>query len=375
MRKIGVTGQNGFLGYHLTQSLRLFKNEFEVPDFQRDIFLDEHKLGHFVSSCNVIIHLAAMNRDIDPDQVYKTNMVLVEKLVASLERTGARPHIIFASSTQESFDNPYGRSKRFGRELLEQWAKDHSAAVTSFVIPNVFGPFCKPFYNSVVSTFAYQIVNGLTPVLDQDKELGIIYISDLVDLIMSHIRELPKEGTRKLIVEPTCRITVNDLLRKLEYFHDSYIVKSTIPELQSLFDIHLFNTFRSCLDYETNFPVKLKVNSDPRGDYIEAVRTLTGGQYSYSTTHPGITRGNHFHIHKIERFIVLRGHASIKLRKIGTNDVIALKLSGTEPAFVDIPVWYTHNITNTGNEDLYTMFWSNQLFDPGNPDTFFENVE
>jgi UDP-2-acetamido-2,6-beta-L-arabino-hexul-4-ose reductase len=178
---------------------------------------------------------------------------------------------------------------------------------------------------------------------------------------------------RLIHVEHMAEYKVTELLEKLKGFRDTYLIKGIIPDLRDRFELCLFNTFRSYIPKE-HFPVKYKKNADPRGVYVEAMKFCSGGQAAFSTTVPGITRGNHFHIRKVERFAVIHGKASIKLRKYGSDEVIEYILDGSEPGYVDMPIWYTHNITNIGDGDLLTMFWINEFYDPADPDTYFEEV-
>lgn len=406
--KIGITGQTGFIGTHLYNTLGLNADKYERIAFRDEYFQKEETLDAFVKQCDVIVHLAAMNRHNDPDVLYKTNIELVQKLIGSMERTETRPYVIMSSSLQEERDNLYGRSKREGRELFNKWADRNDAAFTGLIIPNVFGPFGVPFYNSVISTFSHQVVNNLVPKIEVDAELKLIYVGDLVLKIVGLINgytdftdgtdlhglgftttEDTEEGEkghspfsilntrlnlpRQIHVEHMAEFKVTELLQKLQEFREMYQLKGIFPELNDRFEVALFNTFRSYLPNE-HFPVKYTKHADPRGVYVEAMKFCSGGQAAFSTTMPGITRGNHFHTRKVERFAVIQGKASIKLRKYGTDEVIEYILDGTDPAFVDMPIWYTHNITNIGDTELLTMFWINEFYDPGDPDTYFEKV-
>jgi UDP-2-acetamido-2,6-beta-L-arabino-hexul-4-ose reductase len=316
-----------------------------------------------------------VNRHADPAVIYNTNIQLVRDLIRALRQTGSRAHVLFSSSTQEERDNPYGRSKREGRLLLSAWAEEHGAGYTGMVIPNVFGPFGNPFYNSVIATFSHQVNHGETPEIEIDATLKLIYVGELVREFITRIRDYrDRQVTSELQVDHTAVIKVSDILQLLLSYGSEYLEKGIIPRLSSTFEINLFNTFRSYMDIRSRNPVKYVQHADSRGAFVEIIRMNSGGQVSCSITHPGITRGNHFHTRKIERFSVVKGKARIQLRRIGTGDVMDFYLSGSEPSYVDMPVWYTHNITNIGDEDLYTMFWINEFFNPDDPDTFFEPV-
>ena len=374
MFKIGVTGQNGFIGRHVFNSLGLYPDEFARINFERAFFDDTVSMDNFVKQCDVIIHLAGLNRHADPDELYKTNIALTENLVASLQRTKSKAHVLFSSSTQEEKDNLYGQSKKRSRVFLNDWASRCDGKFTGFIIPNVFGPFGSPFYNSVIATFCYQLTHGATPTINVDGELELIYIDELIYVFLKCIRE--KTSNSIFEVKPTFRIKVSETLHILQKFKDTYFESGTIPDLNSRSELNLFNTFRSFIDIAERFPVRFKQCTDHRGFFAEIIRVGNGlnGQASFSTSLPGITRGNHFHTRKIERFAVIKGKGLIQLRRIGTNEVHDFYLDGDEPAYVDMPIWYTHNIKNIGDDILYTIFWINEPFDENDTDTYFEIV-
>lgn len=372
MKRIGITGQKGFIGSHLYNTLGLFPEQFELIPFKKEFFSDETRLQSFVRSCDVIIHLAALNRHEDPEVIYETNVGLVKKLISALEHTGNKAQVIISSSSQEEKDNLYGKSKREGRELLEDWSKKTGASFTGLIIPNVFGPFGKPFYNSVVATFSHQIAYGEKPIVNIDGDLKLIYVGDLVQVILNIIENEDNHPT--FSVPHTSETKVSKLLQHLENFHEVYQERGEIPVLSNSFELNLFNTYRCYMDVENYFPVKFTEHSDARGSFVEVIRLGIGGQVSFSTTVPGVTRGNHFHTRKIERFAVIKGKALIQLRQIGTDKVLNFELDGNEPAYVDMPIWYTHNIKNIGDEMLYTNFWINESYNPEDADTFFVEV-
>lgn len=375
MLKIGITGQPGFVGTHLFNTLNLNKDKFQTIPFEDSYFADEEKLNSWVKQCDVIVHLAALNRHNDPEVIYKTNLALVQQLIDAMQNTQSTPHVLFSSSTQEERDNLYGRSKKEGRLLFGKWATDNNAKFTGLVIPNVFGPFGNPYYNSVIATFCHQLTHNEQPRIDVDGELKLIYVSELVAIIIDKICDTTdSENVSQLIVPHTSTNKVSELLQKLEGFKSNYFEKGIFPDLNNAFDRNVFNTFLCYIDHKSFFPFHLKKNTDDRGSFVETVRLNSGGQVSFSTTVPGITRGNHFHTRKAERFAVIKGKALIELRKIGTTEVLSFELDGDKPSFVDMPIWHTHNIKNTGDEELYTIFWINEFFDPGDPDTFFEVV-
>ena len=380
------------MGTYLFNFLSLKKDEITLIPFDDSFFTSETALENFVKQCDAIVHLAAMNRHVDPQVIYDTNIKLVTRLIDACEKTNSKPHLLFSSSTQEEKENLYGRSKRDGRILLEDWAKRNNAAFTGLVIPNVFGPFGNPYYNSVIATFCHQLTHGETPKIDVDGEMKLIYVGEVVEILYNKIKDKGsknqkiKDKSKKTKVEErrgevetylvphTFEKKVSEILSILLDFKTGYFEKGIFPDLSDKFILDLFNTFVCYIDHQKFFPFPLKINSDERGTYVETVKMNSGGQISFSTTKSGITRGNHYHTRKAERFAVIKGKAQIELRKIGTDKVLTFNLDGEKPSFVDMPIWYTHNITNAGTEDLYTIFWINELFNPQDTDTFFEKV-
>lgn len=377
-KKIGITGQAGFVGNHLYTTLSL-REDVELVPFERSYFESESALTEFVSKCDIIVHLAAMNRHEDANVIYNTNVGLVDKLVAACEVSGVLPHIIFSSSSQELKDNLYGKSKKEGKEKFMAWSNRSGGKFSSLTIPNVFGPFGKPNYNSVVATFCHKVTHDEEPTIINDGEVGLIYINDLVKVFIDVVFQEKLgvslgENSYEVAIEPNHFVKVSEILGLLKKFKSDYMENGIFPNLEDYFEKSLFNTFRCYIPYD-HYPVKYTKHSDPRGTFVEIAKTQTSGQFSFSTTVPGITRGNHFHTRKAERFAVIRGKARIQLRRIGTNEVINYDLDGEEPAYVDMPIWYTHNITNTGDEELITLFWINEPYNPEDADTYFENVE
>lgn len=377
--KIGITGQAGFVGTYLFNTLGLKPGQFERIPFEDAFFQDENKLKEFVKSCDAIVHLAAMNRHNDPEVLYQTNIGLVRQLIAACEATDSTPHILFSSSTQEERDNLYGKSKKEGRELLEKWADTNNAQFTGIIIPNVYGPFGHPYYNSVVATFCHQLTHNEQPKIEVDGTVNLIYVGELVQQIIEIITEVDTNHKENVVIQEiklqhTTEVKVSRILQLLEGYKAAYFEKGEIPALDTSFHRNLFNTYLCYIDHSTFFPFKLKLNTDQRGSFVETVKLNSGGQVSFSTTVPGITRGNHFHTRKAERFAVIKGKARIELRRIGTDKILSFELNGKEPSFVDMPIWYTHNITNIGEEELYTIFWINEHFDANDPDTYFEEV-
>jgi UDP-2-acetamido-2,6-beta-L-arabino-hexul-4-ose reductase len=372
MKKIGITGSNGFIGYHLYQTLTLHKEEFALINFERHFFDNNDYLDKFVNTCDVIVHLAALNRYHDPETIYNTNTSLAKKLVASLERTKSKTHLIISSSTQELKNNHYGISKKDSRILLSDWAIRNGGMLSGLIIPNVFGPFGHPNYNSVIATFCHQISRGEITKIDNDSDLNLIYVGDLVEKIIDLIRI--NDNTHELLIPHTIESRVSEIKSLLEYYKRIYQDQGEMPIIQNDFEHKLFNTYRCYMDLNTYFPKKLIQHSDNRGNFVEIVRNRIPGQTSFSTTKPGITRGNHFHTRKIERFAVIKGQALIQLRRKGTSKIYNFYLDGDEPSYVDMPIWHSHNIKNIGEDTLYTIFWIDEVYDSNNPDTYFEIV-
>jgi len=375
--KIGITGQSGFIGTHLYNALGLDSAKHERIPFVDHYFDNHDMLCAFVKQCDVIVHFAAVNRHSDPDKLYEINIELVNLLIDALNQENVKPHIIFSSSSQENQDNPYGKSKYEGRRLFEKWACENNASFTGLIIPNVFGPFCVPNYNSFVATFCHKLTHGEKPNIITDNEINMIYVSSLCGHILSDVNDVSKANLpivkEKLVPHDFSR-KVSEILVLCNIFKEQYFDNGIIPHLASVNEINLFNTFRSYIDIDNYFPYVLKQNIDKCGNFVETIRLRIGGQVSFSTTKSGVTRGNHYHTRKIERFVVLKGKAIVQLRKIGTEKIYEFYFDGKNHSYIDMPIWYTHNITNVGHDDLYTQFWINEWYDESNPDTFFEKV-
>jgi len=372
MKKVGIIGVNGFIGSHLNNFLRLFSDDFTIISFDKPFFNNKIQLDTFVKSCDVIVHLAGINRDPDSNYLYQANLDLCQKIIDSLFRTNSKPHLLFSSSTHENSDSSYGLSKKRCRELFSEWSIEVGANFTGLIIPNVFGPFCKPNYNSVIATFCHQLCNDIQPKVDNDSLIKLIYINELIEIILKLIKT--NDNTHFYVFDNCIEYRVSNLLKLLNNYKKNYLLNGEIPCLNNDFELNMFNTFRSYINYNQFFPKKFVVNPDNRGLFVEITRSGTSGQSSFSTTNPNVTRGNHYHTRKIERFAVIKGKAKIQMRRIGTDEIINYYLDGEVPSYVDIPVWYIHNITNVGYDLLYTCFWINEPYDSNNPDTYFEIV-
>jgi UDP-2-acetamido-2,6-beta-L-arabino-hexul-4-ose reductase len=307
-----------------------------------------------LAQCEILIHLAGINRHEDESKLFDENISLTRQLITVVEKMAYPPRVLFSSSTQEYDATPYGLAKKKCRELWEEWSIRSGNRFTGMIIPNVFGPFGKPFYNSFIATFCYQLNKGETPVVHINKKVSLIYVSELIDQIINWIEKDDPSTTMQ--IQPTHQTTVIDVLNELELFQKKYLINGVIPDIRKKFTAQLFNTFRSFMDYATAFPKKYICHNDNRGSFVELIRLDTGGQVSFSTTMPGVTRGNHFHTRKAERFSVISGKAKMELRRFGHEETITYILDGNQPAYVDIPVWYYHNLTNIGDDILYTIF-------------------
>ena len=369
-KTIGITGMAGFVGSHLRD--RLAREErFEVLPFEDSYYENPEAFIEFAKKADCIVHLAGVNRD-EPEVIYQKNIELMDKLLEYVDASGSKPAILFSASTQIERDNEYGRGKKRAMELLEAWTQKTGTSSVSMVIPNVFGDNGRPFYNSVVATFCHQVTHGQQPKIDNDGQMSMIYINDLLEDIVGLI-DHPADGYRVEYLKPRAEVKVSELLALLNKFKDFYFGSGMVPAIDSDFERDLYNTFVTYMD-SADWERNLTLNTDDRGSFVEVFKLEDGGQVSFSTTKSGITRGNHYHVRKNEKFCVVSGTASIKLRRIGTDKVIEYNVSGDAPSWVEMPIYYTHNISNIGESELVTLFWINEHFNPEDPDTFYEEV-
>jgi UDP-2-acetamido-2,6-beta-L-arabino-hexul-4-ose reductase len=350
--KVAITGETGFLGYHLTQYLR-YQLGYEVVSLSRN-YLDNIQLA---KDCDWLIHCAGVNRGND---VYEDNFAITRALTTELYAHGIYINVAFISSVLEDMDTPYGKSKQVCKHMLATYCSDAGTEFISYRLPNLFGPFGKPNYNSVVATFCHNIVNGIDSQVN-DVSVQLCYVYDAINTISKF------DQTHTYV---TTSISIKDLYQKLHSFHQLYS-NGIIPELTTKFDIQLFNTYRSF----TMSIHKFIRYTDERGYLIELLKSnMSQSQIFVSVTKPGVTRGNHFHFNKIERFCVLKGSANISMRKLGSDDIIQYIVTDDMDMVIDMPVLYTHNIANIGDSDLVCMFWTNEIFDKEQPDTYFIKV-
>lgn len=366
MTTIAITGARGFLGWHLRVHCHA-RPEIKIIEIDRCIFGDPGRFQGIVRQADTVVHLAGMNRG-DDREIERVNVDLTRQLIAVCKQANARPQVLLADSTHRDRETAYGRSKRQSADLFAAWALEAGASFTDLVLPNVYGEGGRPFYNSVVATFCHELASGEEPKIIQDGQLELVHAQTVARAIIAAIEgrvfgEVRVQGDR---------LSVSECLQKLRLFDRSYR-GHLIPELKTDVDLDLFNTYRSYL-YPRYYPVTLTLHSDTRGHLFEAVKSLHGGQCFISTTKPGITRGNHYHTRKFERFLVLNGDAVIRIRKLLTGDIVEFKVSGSAPRYIDIPTFCTHDITNTGHGDLTTLFWAHEIFDPQRSDTIREPV-
>lgn len=362
--KIVVTGGCGFLGWHLLVQLRALTSHQVVA-------LGRHDFGRLrseVRHADAVIHVAGVNRGTD-SEVEKGNVELAHAVSRAVSESWDSPRVVFANSIQCGRDTPYGRGKAEARDILATAAKSVSAPLVDVVLPNLFGEHGRPDYNSFVATFAHSAANGRTPAV-VDRPVELLHAQRAARELIASV-----EMARDTTVRPEgVHTTVENVWRTLVRFHELYRT-GDIPPLATQLDVDLFNTLRSAM-FPAAYPIPLVVNRDKRGGLVECVRSHGGqGQTFVSTSAPGVTRGEHFHLRKVERFLVLRGRARISLRRLLHDEIVSFDVSGDEPVIVDMPTMWVHNITNTGSDELVTLFWTHTLFDPNAPDTYAEKVD
>lgn len=370
-RRIGVTGVSGFVARWLTQRLQQEEGCATIL-LDRSAWNCPNELQQFVASCDSIVHLAGVNRG-EPDFVESENASLAQKLADACRGSDSAPHIVYASTTQRESDTPYGRGKRRAEEIFSSLADEGKAKLTVAVIPNVYGAGCRPHYNSVVATFCHQLTHGEEPQLHEDRCVDFLWAGDLASELTQLACQGSSEPTDLVEIPATAKLKISELLDILKEFRDDYFKRDLVPELSTPLARSLYSTFLSYLEINDHRH-RPTLHSDQRGDLCEVIRTSTGGQVFFSTTKPGVVRGNHYHTRKVEWFCVVRGSARIRLREIHSGNVHEIDVSGDQPEFVSIPVFHTHSIENTGDTELLTMFWCNELFDAADADTYFENV-
>lgn len=361
--KLVVTGADGFLGWHLRCRLKALGDHTVVP-INRSNFGD---LASALIGADAVVHIAGLNRATDVE-VVDGNIALASSVANAIKTSGARPRILFANSIQAGNGTPYGDGKSAASDLLRTFADDIGLDFIDVLLPNLFGEHGRPGYNSFVATFCREVAAGRES-LANDNQVDLLHVQDaaqaLIDGLEGASRVDRPSGETRGVIE------VLDLLKSFETTYRS----GDMPNLDSKFKVNLFNTYRAEI-FLDQAPIRFTKHSDSRGSFVETVKVHGGGgQTSFSTTTPGITRGEHFHLQKIERFVVIGGKARIGLRRLFTDEIVLFDVDGKVPVAIDMPTNWVHNITNTGDTELFTLLWSNGVFDPNEPDTYPEPVD
>ena len=365
-----ITGSRGFIGRNLIERLGRIE-DINILPFDRNDSMET--LEKRVLNADFIFHIAGVNRPEKPEEFYEGNRDLTKKMTEILLAHGKSTPILFSSSIQAERDNDYGKSKREAEEVLKTYAEQSGAAVYIYRLPNVFGKWSRPNYNTVIATWCYNITRNLPIRIDDETvELHLVYIDDVVNHFVRHLDENAKTGHIYPDISPVYRKTLGEIRDLLHAFQENR-EKLLIPHVGRGFERALYATYLSFLPKE-GFSYKLKGHHDERGSFYEVLRTIDSGQFAVSTTAPGVTRGNHYHSTKNEKFLVIKGEALIRLRQIHEDDVIEYRVSDKKPEIVEMIPGYTHSITNIGDEEMILLIWANETYDPENPDTYFLKV-
>jgi len=368
--KILVTGAKGFIGKNLIAEL---KNQKYETIYQYDIDSSLDDLDTYCKDADFVFHLAGVNRPKDEKEFLDGNFGFSSLLLETLKKHQNKSPIMISSSIQAELYNPYGLSKKAGEELMFQYNEETGAKVLVYRFPNVFGKWCRPNYNSAIATFSHNIAHDLPiTVNNRDVEMNLIYIDDVVLELISALKGQPNADGKYFKVEPVYQIQLGEIVDLLYSFKESRNNKH-IPDMSDTFTKKLYSNYLSYIP-EDAFSYELKMNVDNRGSFTEFIKTIDRGQVSVNISKPGITKGNHWHHTKNEKFLVVSGTGVIRFRKVETDKVLEYFVSGEKLEVVDIPPGYTHNIENLGTNDMITVMWANEPFDPMNPDTMFEEV-
>lgn len=381
--KILVTGAHGFVGKNLCAALKNIADgkdksyglNPEISVFEYDIDTDSNLLDAYCKECDFVFHLAGVNRPENTEDFMKGNFGFTSTLLDALKKHNNSCPVMISSSIQAALDNPYGLSKKAGEELMFQYSKETGAKVLVYRLPNVFGKWCRPNYNSAVATFCNNIANDLPiQVNDRSVLMTLVYIDDVVDEMIAALKGEENSDGEYCKIPVEHKITLGEIVDLIYKFNEQpkTLIVPEIPK--GSFEKKLYSTFLSYLPKEkVSFP--LKMNEDNRGSFTELLKTEKCGQFSVNISKPGITKGQHWHNTKWEFFIVVAGKALIEQRKIGTDEVLRFEVSGDKIEAVHMLPGYTHNIINLSEtENLVTVMWANEAFDPNKPDTFFEEV-
>ena len=381
--KILVTGAKGFVGRNLVSQLRNIQygkaknyaiSGQEIKVFEYDMDSDPAELDVYCKDADFVFNLAGVNRPKDPTEFMRGNFGFASTLLETLKKHGNRCPVMISSSTQAALDNPYGESKRAGEELMFAYARETGAKVLVYRFPNVFGKWCRPNYNSAVATFCHNIAHDLPiQVNDPNVLMRLVYIDDVVDELIAALSGREHRDGVFCYVPTIHTVTLGEIVALTESFK-GMPDNLAVPKLDDPFTKKLYSTYLSYLPKE-KFSYPLKMNVDNRGSFTEIIRTPDRGQFSVNISKPGVTKGEHWHHTKNEKFVVVSGHGLIQLRKTGTDEVINFEVSGNKIEVVEMIPGYTHNIINLSEtEDLVTFMWCNECFDPNRPDTYFEKV-
>ena len=367
--KVLITGANGFIGKNLVAKLNERKN-YELILIDKDNTKEE--LKNALLEVDFIFHLAGINRPKDESEFFEGNSGLTGEIVNILKENNKNTPIAITSSIQADLDNAYGKSKKLAEEELLMYSTETNSRVFIYRLPNVFGKWCRPNYNSAVATFCHNIARGEEVwVKDPSIELTLVYIDDVVRCLISSMEdENALKGYVKIHIEH--KATLGKIVELLNSFVESR-KDLMVPNMEDKFTKKLYSTYLSYLP-EDKFSYPLKMNVDNRGSFTEFLKTSDRGQVSINISKPGITKGNHWHHTKNEKFLVVSGEGLIQFRKIDSEEIIEYKVSGEKLEVIDIPVGYTHNIINTGTSDMVTVMWVNEIFNPEKPDTYFLEV-
>lgn len=371
--KVLVTGSSGFIGKNLVQ--RLLSDECaevsEVLEFDQDT--DPSLLDSYCAECDFVIHLAGVNRPQNLEEFTSGNVDLTTRLLGLLRDHGGCP-VLLSSSAQAALDNPYGASKKAAEDAVFAYAHETGSPVFVYRLPGVFGKWSRPNYNTVVATFCHNIARGLPITInDPDAELALAYVDDVVDEFIAAMRGAVAPSPDALLsVAVSYAITLGSLSARL---HEFKAMRETldVPDASEPFTTKLYATYLSFLP-EDGFDYPLKMNVDDRGSFTEIMRTEDRGQFSVNVIKSGITKGNHWHNTKNEKFLVVSGTGVIRFRKVGESTVLEYSVSGESMQVVDIPPGYTHNIENLGETDMVVFMWANECFDSDRPDTYWMSV-
>lgn len=368
--KILVTGAKGFVGKNLITEL---KNRGYNEIYECDIETTTEELEIYTKECEFVFHLAGVNRPEKEEDFMKGNFGFTSELLEKLKKNNNKSTIVITSSIQAKLDNPYGRSKKAGEDLMFEYSEKTGAKAIVYRLPNVFGKWCRPNYNSAVATFCNNIANDLPiTVNDPNVIMNLVYIDDVVEEFIGALDGKEHVQERFGYIPTVHTIKLGEIVELIKSFKESR-KNLMIPNMRDEFSKKLYSTYLTYLP-ENQFSYELKMNVDNRGSFTEMFKTYERGQVSVNISKPGITKGNHWHHTKNEKFVVVSGKAAIRFRKIDSDKVIEYIVSGDKIEVVDIPCGYTHNIENIGDTDLVTIMWANELFNPEKPDTYYMEV-